>query len=115
MRFKPHRPTEKQRQQAQSASGLGLPHDQIAALIGISAPTLRIHYELELGLGKAQASAAVAKTLFNKATVGQDTTAMIWWTKAQMRWSETVRQELTGKDGAPLEFTKIERVIVKNG
>jgi hypothetical protein len=24
---------------------------------------------------------------------------MIWWTKAQMRWSETVRQELTGKDG----------------
>jgi len=47
--------------------------------------------------------------------VGQDTTAMIWWTKAQMRWSETVRQELTGKDGAPLEFTKIERIIIKNG
>lgn len=91
-----------------------MPHDQIAALIGISAPTLRIHYDLELGLGKAQASAAVAKTLFNKATVGQDTTAMIWWTKSQMKWSETVRQELTGKDGAPLEFTKIERVIVKN-
>ena len=39
---------------------------------------------------------------------------MIWLTKAQMRWSETVRQELTGKDGERLEFTKIERVIVKN-
>jgi hypothetical protein len=24
---------------------------------------------------------------------------MIWWTKSQMKWSETVRQELTGKDG----------------
>ena len=114
MNFKSHRPTDKTRQQAQSASGLGLPQDQIAALIGIAPDTLRKHYELELGLGKAQASAAVAKTLFNKATVGQDTTAMIWWTKAQMRWSETVRQELTGKDGERLEFTKIERVIVKN-
>ena len=100
--IKPHRPTDKTRQQAQSASGLGLPQDQIAALIGIAPETLRKHYDLELGLGKAQASAAVAKTLFNKATVGQDTTAMIWWTKAQMRWSETVKQELTGQDGAPL-------------
>ena len=79
-----------------------MPQDQIAALIGIAPETLRKHYDLELGLGKAQASAAVAKTLFNKATVGQDTTAMIWWTKAQMRWSETVKQELTGKDGAPI-------------
>jgi len=27
---------------------------------------------------------------------------MIWWTKAQMRWSETVKQELTGAEGEPL-------------
>ena len=112
--MKPHRPTEDFRKQVQEASGLGLPQDQICALVGISDVTLRKHYESELGMGKAKASAAVAKTLFNKATVGQDTTAMIWWTKAQMRWSETVRQELTGKDGERLEFTKIERVIVKN-
>ena len=32
-----------------------------------------------------------------------------------MRWAETQKHELTGADGAPLEFTKIERVIVKNG
>ena len=82
----------------------------IAALIGIAPETLRKHYDLELGLGKAQASAAVAKTLFNKATVGQDTTAMIWWTKAQMRWSETVRQELTGKDGEPLAGIQVSFV-----
>ena len=97
--MKPHRPTEDFRKQVQEASGLGLPQDQICALVGISDVTLRKHYESELGMGKAKASAAVAKTLFNKATVGQDTTAMIWWTKAQMRWSETMRQEVTGKDG----------------
>ena len=82
-----------------------MPQDQIAALIGIAPDTLRKHYDLELGLGKAQASAAVAKTLFNKATVGQDTTAMIWWTKAQMRWSETQRHENTGAEGGAIHHT----------
>jgi len=108
--MKPHRPTEDFRKQVQEASGLGLPQDQICALVGISDVTLRKHYESELGMGKAKASAAVAKTLFNKATVGQDTTAMIWWTKAQMRWSETVRQELTGKDGEPLAGIQVSFV-----
>jgi hypothetical protein len=32
-----------------------------------------------------------------------------------MRWAETQKHELTGADGVPLEFTKIERVVIKNG
>jgi hypothetical protein len=102
MAQKPHVPTEKTRQQAQSASGLGLPHDQIGALLGISDETLRKYYPIELALGKAQSSAAVAKTLFNKAQAG-DTTAMIWWTKAQMRWAETVRHS-GDPDGAAIKI-----------
>ena len=97
----PHKPSEKTRQQAQSAAGLGLPHDQIGALLGISDETLRKYYPTELALGKAQSSAAVAKTLFNKAQAG-DTTAMIWWTKAQMRWAETVKH--TGHDEGPVQL-----------
>ena len=107
MAQKPHKPTPEMRKQVEQASGLGLPHDQICALIGISDETLRKYYKSELGIGKAKASAAVAKTLFNKATVGQDTTAMIWWTKAQMRWSETVKQELTGAEGEPLQGIQV--------
>ena len=97
--MKPHRPTDDFRKQVEEASGLGLPQDQICALVGISDVTLRKHYESELGLGKARASAQIAKSLFNKAIQGGDTTAMIWWTKAQMKWSETMRQEVTGRDG----------------
>jgi len=97
--MKPHRPTDDFRKQVEEASGLGLPQDQICALVGISDVTLRKHYESELGLGKARASAQIAKSLFNKAIQGGDTTAMSWWTKAQMKWTETMRQELTGKDG----------------
>ena len=98
----PHEPTDDQRKKVQRASGLGLPHEQISALVGISPPTLRKYYSLELGLGKAESSAAIADTLFNKAQAG-DTTAMIWWTKAQMRWSETSTMQMANADGTKIE------------
>jgi hypothetical protein len=98
----PHEPTDKTRLQVQQAAGLGLPHEQIGALIGVCDKTVRKYYQTELALGKATASASIAKTLYNKAVAG-DTTAMIWWTKAQMNWGETIRQELTGKDGEELK------------
>ena len=97
-----HEPTEAKKEIVKRMSGLGLPQEQICALVGgINAKTLRKHYEAELVLGKAEASAKVADTLFNKAQSG-DTVAMIWWTKAQMKWSETVKQELTGANGEAL-------------
>jgi len=104
-----HKPTEERRKQVEQASGLGLPHDQIAALIGISDETLRKYYKTELAVGKAKASAQVAKTLFNKAVLQGDTTAMIWWTKAQMRWAETQRHENSGPDGG------LQRIIYEWG
>ena len=42
-----------------------------------------------------------------------DTAAMIWWSKTQMKWKETQAHEITGADGAPIEFAKIERVVIK--
>lgn len=109
-------PTDAERKQVEAFSGYGLPIDQIGHLIrdGISVDTLRAHFQNELHSGKAKANAQVGKTLFQKVMAG-DTTAAIWWSKTQMRWAETQKHELTGADGAPLEFTKIERVIVKNG
>ena len=103
MAQKPHKPTDDLRRQIEQASGLGLPHDQIAALVGISDETLRKYYGPELAVGKAKASAQVAKTLFNKAVQGGDTTAMIWWTKAQMAWGETNTTKLANPDGTPIE------------
>ena len=111
---KAHKPTDETRRMVESTSGLGLPHEQIAILVGIDDKTLRKYYRTELDLGKAKANGQIAKTLFGKAT-GGDTTALIWWTKTQMRWAETQKHELTGADGVPLEFTKIERVVIKNG
>jgi len=96
-----HIVTDENKKLVESTSGLGLPHEQIAILVGIDDKTLRKHYRAELDLGKAKANGQIAKTLFSKAISG-DTTSLIWWTKAQMRWSETVKQELTGEDGVAL-------------
>ena len=38
---------------------------------------------------------------------------MRYWAATQLGWRETQRLEHTGADGAPLEFTKIERVVIR--
>jgi len=110
----PFQPTDSERKQVEALSGYGLPIEQIAVLIrdGIDADTLRKHFAQELILGKAKANGQVGKTLFQKAMAG-DTTAAIWWSKTQMRWKEVQQHELTGADGAPLEFARIERVVIR--
>ena len=107
-------PTDHERKQVEAMSGYGLPIEQIAVLVrdGIDTDTLRKHFAQELISGKAKANAQVGKTLFQKVMAG-DTTAAIWWSKTQMRWKEVQQHELTGANGAPLEFAKIERVIIR--
>lgn len=88
-------PADHERQQVEALSGYGLPQDQIAVLIrgGIALETLREHFAKELVSGKAKANGQIGKTLFQKA-MGGDTAAMIWWSKAQMRWAETQKHEV---------------------
>ena len=110
---KPFEPTDTERKQVEALSGYGLPIEQIAVLVrnGIDTDTLRKHFATELISGKAKANGQVGKTLFQKAMAG-DTTAAIWWSKTQMRWKEVQHHEHSGVDGAPIEFRKIERVVV---
>ena len=98
---KAHKPTNESRKTVESTSGLGLPHEQIALLVGIDDKTLRKYYREELDLGKDKANGQIAKTLYSKA-VGGDTTSLIWWTKTQMKWAETQKHELTGAEGGDL-------------
>lgn len=101
-----HIPTPESQKLVESSSGLGLPHESIAVLVGIDDKTLRKHYRHELDMGKAKANGQIAKTLYSKAVAG-DTTSLIWWTKSQMRWSETVKNEVTGADGEALQGIQV--------
>jgi hypothetical protein len=101
-----HQPSAETRKLVENSSGLGLPHESIATLVGIDDKTLRKHYRVELDMGKARAHGQIARTLFQKAVAG-DTTSLIWWTKSQMRWSEVVKNEVTGADGEPLQGIQV--------
>ncbi len=95
--------TAEERRQVELLAGLGLPIRDISLLVreGINHKTLSDHFELELQRGVARANARVSQTLFEKATKDKDTTAMIWWTKSRMRWTE--RHEITGADGGAIK------------
>jgi hypothetical protein len=104
-------PTDAERKQVEALSGYGLTVEMIRHLVRgrIALETLLTHFRAELDAGKAKANAQVGKRLFQKVMAG-DTTAMIWWTKTQMRWSETQKVEITGANGGPvqtLDFSKL--------
>lgn len=105
----PFEPSETERKQVEALSGYGLPLEQIAVLVrkGISVDTLTKYFSEELVSGKAKANSQVGRTLFQKATSG-DTTAMIWWTKTQMRWSETQKVEHTGANGGAIAMASVD-------
>ena len=103
-----HKPTTKTRKQTEEMAGYGLPHEQIGAIIGIDDKTLRKHYRTELDRGKAIASVAVAKRLFQKATEDGDTTAMIWWTKSQMGWTDKPKESDEPLQALNITITKAE-------
>ena len=49
----------------------------------------------------AVADAAVANALYNNAVHNNNVTAQIWWSKARMRWSETLGHQYLDEHGKP--------------
>ena len=91
--------TEENGRMVQQLSGLGIPHEQICSILGISKPTLYKYYDAELIKGKATANAKISQNLFNIATGSgrEAVTACIFWLKTQARWTE--KQVLEIQDG----------------
>ena len=119
-----HEPTDQNRKTIEAMAGYGIPHEEIARVIGVDPKTLRLHYREELDTGHTKANAKVAESLFLQATGapavvqgGQTVraeqprvpSAAIWWSKARMGWKETTVSEHTGEGGKPI---KLEWVIV---
>jgi len=86
-----HEPTKESRRQVEMMVASGIQFDLIAAIIGISANTLRRHYRQELDLGKGKANAMVAANIFRQATKDDPRCApfALFWAKTQMGWKET--------------------------
>lgn len=93
-----HKPTDATRKQVESMAGYGIPEDDIALSLDISAPTLRKHYRRELDLGHVKANSAVAQSLYKKALAdgASSVTAAIFWLKTRAGWKETSVHEHSG-------------------
>ena len=92
-------PTEYQRKQVTTMAGYGMIPDQIAKVIGISAPTLRLHFDSELEDGLAKATFNMTQTLYQQATNKDkpNVVAAIFWLKARAGWRDADPREGVGK------------------
>ena len=107
------KPTGKLREQVITLSSNGLPHIQIAPLIGCSSPkTLRKHFREELNIGKIQANAKVAGALYQSALKG-NVKAQTFWLKTVGGWQETGRVEIVSEDklGAINRASEVARIL----
>lgn len=74
-------------ERVQEMSQYGTPHEEIAALVGISEPTLRKLYKKELIQGANMAKLGVRKKLYERCMAG-DTACLIFYAKTQLGWKE---------------------------
>lgn len=106
-----HQPSDQQRAEAKAYAAVGVPHHDIALLLGITTKTLLKYYRHELDVGKAKANAQIGRCLFQQAIQG-NTAAAIYWTKTQMGWRETPQvHELQGAGGGPIQTRTLTSVI----
>lgn len=87
---KRYSPTPKERAKVKTMAGLGLTHDAISAVIGITPPTLRKYFRHELDVGQHEANAQVAASLFRQAThpVKPNAIVGIFWMKCRAGWRD---------------------------
>jgi hypothetical protein len=79
--------TDAMRERVRRLAGVGVPQDDIAAILDCDAKTLRKHFRIELNRGVAEANAAAASYLFAKVKEG-NVTAQIFWMKTRAGWRE---------------------------
>lgn len=97
---KPYTPDDKTRAQVKMLAGMGVPDYDIAKVVGLSGPTMRKYFMLELETGHIHANAQVAQSLFNQATNKEkpSATAAIFWLKCRAEWREDGREEQGKKE-----------------
>lgn len=110
-------PTDRDRAQVKALAAMGATMFEVALVMGLSEPTLRKYFHLELATGSVEANAKVAQSLFKQAT-SQDkpnVTAAIFWLKARAGWRDGNRpdgdrDEPPGKKAIAQEEAKVAAV-----
>lgn len=81
-----HKVTKEMQERVSQLKSYGTKNKTIAKRLGISEDTLERHYRAELDDGGDAAVSKVADTLYEKATIDKDMTAIIFYLKTRGRW-----------------------------
>jgi len=107
-----HKPTTDSKRLVQALAAVGTRFEDIATKLEISHDTLTRYYRRELDLGRIDANAAIANTLYNQAKNG-NTVACMFWLKTRAQWRETSHLDITSDDQQIAMPTRIEIVAGK--
>src|SRR4051794_35742439 len=107
----PYSATEEQRRLVRAMAGYGVPHEGIAIMLDIDPKTLRRHYRHELDRGSVEATAKVAQSLFQMATVDKNVAAAIFWMKARAGWREKHEVQVTTRTAREFSDAELLRII----
>ena len=110
-----YQPTDKDRKQVETLTGLGLTQEEVGAVLGINRKTIMRYFKTELAAGGAKVAAAVLTRLYDKAVTGDDTAAQIFYAKTRRRWSEKVELETTTpEDSRERQFDEVTALMVRD-
>ena len=111
-----HIPTQKSRKGVLHAVGLGMNHENIAKVMGISVNALRNHYREELDIGLSVVMDDVKTNLYNIARdpTHKGTVQAGMYLLSRLGgdlYRDVKRVEMTGADGKPLEISQKTQTI----
>lgn len=84
-----YEPTQQDRALVEKMAAVGIPHEQIASVLGISSDTLVKNYGELLKVAATQANAKMAGALFKNGING-NVAAQIFWMKTRAQWKEQI-------------------------
>lgn len=90
--------TDEQRAKVKLMCECGITQEQIALYFNMDTETLRKHCREELAQAKIEKSIRIGSKIYEEALNG-NTGCLVWWSKTQMGWSETTKQEISGPNG----------------
>ena len=88
-------------------AAIGIPHNRMARILGVSTETMHKYYKDDLDLGADKASAVVGGKIFEAAKKGEPWACTLWAVR-RMGWKETNVNEHSGA----VTITEIKRTIV---
>ena len=111
-----HIPTQKSRKGVLHAVGLGMNHENIAKVMGISITALRNHYRNELDIGLSVLMDDVKANLYNIARdpLHKGTVQAGMYLLSRLGgdlYRDIKRVEMTGADGRPLEISQKTQTV----